>query len=150
MAVQLPYTTETFTEEKQDQFILGVAQTASVQPFRVTINSITEAPTRRRLLAAGIVVDFSVRAPPKKVDDLESLSATLSLDTLNANLASQGVEQIEVILEQARPASGCEAGTFREEQGSPCAACPDNTLSPKGVLRFCVGQIGAAAELNLN
>jgi hypothetical protein len=136
MAVQLPYTTETFTEEKQDQFILGVAQSAGVQPFRVTINSITEAPTRRRLLAVGIVIDYSVRVPPKMVDNVESITARLNLDNLNANLASQGVEQIEAIVKQAREVSGCEAGTYREEKGMPCVKCPNNTLSSEGLLHF--------------
>ena len=139
MAVQLPYTVESFTQEQQGLFTTAVAEAADVQPFRVTINSISEAKANnRRLLAASIIVDFNIRAPPKKADALESISAGLSTDNLNANLASQGVQAIESIVKQAGVASGCKAGTYGGA-GIPCETCPEKTDSSPGLFQFVTG-----------
>ena len=65
MAVQLPYTVDSFTDDVQVSFKNSVAATAGVPAYRVSINYISEAPARRRrLLTNGIVVDFSIRVPP--------------------------------------------------------------------------------------
>ena len=105
MAVQLPYSVQSFTQQRQDQFKSAVAAAAGVELFRVTINSISEsesgAGTNRRLLAVSIVVDFSVRVPAAAKNNPEPLRAALTMENVNTNLASQGLAEIETVVTPA-------------------------------------------------
>jgi hypothetical protein len=61
-----------FTADKQDAYVVGVAQALSVAPTRVAIVSITDQSSRRRLLAASVAVSTEVTVA------LAALSAVFS------------------------------------------------------------------------
>ena len=92
----MPYSVEEFDETKQEAFIETVAEAANVEPYRVTIISITStaAEASRRLLAQGCEVLFRVRMPRGEEEDrgplmLEALSA---VENMNARLEQRGLQ----------------------------------------------------------
>ena len=90
----MPYSVEEFDETRQEAFIETVAEAANVEPYRVTIISITStaAEASRRLLAQGCEVLFRVRVPLGGEEDrAPPILAALSFETVNTALEKRGL-----------------------------------------------------------
>ena len=99
MAVSMPISIAEFDNSKQSVFKAAVAATASVSPTDVGISNIASitAGGSRRLLAAGIRVDFHVNAATQSASTL--LENRLgSADVLNTNLRQAGLPQATVLV----------------------------------------------------
>ena len=116
MAVELPYTKASF-ESNKDTFREGVAAASMVTVDKVKINSVVEKTgSRRRLLASGVVVDFSVAASTSGAASV--LVSRLTLSSINQELSARGLEQITAVTKApALPASS--AGQTTSEEASP-------------------------------
>ena len=102
MVVMLPYTVEGFFKEgsssPRNKFKRGVAAAAKTVPDKVIINAVTAAAARRRMLLVGSVdVDFSVVMESTKAAEELVTSGQLTLESLNAELAKEGMETITAI-----------------------------------------------------
>lgn len=89
-------TVASFTTAKQTAFIGLIATTLNVRPSAVTISSITDASSRRRLLGAAIAVTTVVSVPSTAKTALAAqLSATAAspafVTSVNAATGSTGV-----------------------------------------------------------
>lgn len=122
MTVQLPYSVQSFTQQKQDQFKLAVAAAAGLEDFRVTINSISEA--------VSIVVDFSVRVPAAAKNNPEPIRAALTMENVNTNLASQGVAAIDTVVTPAHITSPSMA--YYTFDSSANVTCPQGIYYDSG------------------
>mmetsp|Transcript_1 Transcript_1/g.3 ORF Transcript_1/g.3 Transcript_1/m.3 type:complete len:397 (-) Transcript_1:89-1279(-) len=92
MVVELPYDEAGFTSAVQGSFRQAVATATTTTADAVTVNSFAAAAIgRRRLLVAGIDVDFSIAKESEGMADALSQSDKLSLANLNAALESAGL-----------------------------------------------------------
>ena len=147
--MQLPYTVDSFTDSMQVSFKNAVAATAGVPDYRVSIVSISEAPARRRrLLANGIVVDFSIRVPPAdNFAQSEPIRVALTEPGINANLVNLGVQVVE--LKEAWVVSGDETTTTTALPTTSSTAPPTSSTTPppKGYFRTsCSTWAGARSQ----
>ena len=85
MAVSLPLTRQEFSDSEQLKFKQSVARAACVSNDDVNIDRVVEMnnslPVLRRLLATGIRVDTSVKAPDETTDS--AILTSLTADSLN-------------------------------------------------------------------
>jgi hypothetical protein len=115
MAVALPLTRQAFNDSEQLKFRQSVARAAGVSSDDVSIDRILDMdslPALRRLLATGIRVDTSVRAPSEVT--AIAIQTSLTLDSLNSAL-------VEV---------GLSATTILEAYVAPIQTIPDTTSTP--------------------
>jgi len=119
----MPYSVEEFDETRQEAFIETVAEAANVEPYRVTIISITStaAEASRRLLAQGCEVLFRVRVPLGGEEDrAPPILAALSFETVNTALEKRGLLPALRFAEPARivrPQRSCAASPINGVHG---------------------------------
>ena len=119
----MPYSVEEFDETRQEAFIETVAEAANVEPYRVTIISITStaAEASRRLLAQGCEVLFRVRVPLGGEEDrAPPILAALSFETVNTELEKRGLRPALRFAEPARivrPQRSCAASPINGVHG---------------------------------
>ena len=103
MVVTLPYTEADFNKvgsaSPKNKFKRGVAAAAKTVPDKVIINAVTAAAARRRMLqqAGGVDVDSSVEVESTAAAERLVTSGQLTLESLNAELAKEGMENITAI-----------------------------------------------------
>ena len=125
MIVQLPYTVHGFTSSVQDKFKAGVASVLHVNSSNVVINSIAAAATapQRRLLGAGVIVDFSVRVPAVTgIDKSAPMQMALSeVEVINEALAREGVAAITAVVQAPVAVSATSGEGAAGDVGEPGA-----------------------------
>ena len=98
-----------FNTAAQTSFISATAATINVAPADIAITKVTDAPTRRRLTAAGVRVDFTVQAP--SAASVTTLSTALTAATtttaaaFSARLVSAGLTQVSSVALTVPPAA---------------------------------------------
>ena len=124
-AVSLPMTVADFDDGKQATFKTAIAAAAGVSSADVTIvkiESISSARrggairhvTLRRLLAAGIRIDISVKAANQNAGD--ALGAKLTVTSINAQLQQAGLPAA-TLLEAATTAPSGEGSSTSDGAG---------------------------------
>ena len=104
MAVQLSGSAADFGQDQQDAFVDAVANAANVRPYRVEITSVAdvEVSARRRLLAAGVQVDFTIRVPGADEKLAPPILEALTMDKMQAGLAAQGLPTMIAVVKKAK------------------------------------------------
>ena len=99
MAVSLPLTRQEFNDSEQLKFRQSIARAAGVSSDDVSIDRIVDMnnslTVRRRLLATGIRVDTSVKAPDETT--ASALSTSLTADSLNSELVAAGLPAAAIL-----------------------------------------------------
>ena len=155
MSVHLPYSVQSFTEDRMNYFKSAVTSAVGVEDEagRVLISSISRAGES----ANSIVVAFSFRVPPEFMDDSENILAAMTMENINvmvyklasrftapgsAPLIESVVDPASVVLmckaghtsPNGRTCVACEEGKFKNTTGSAaCLKCPANTNSSEGI-----------------
>ena len=107
LAVSLPLTRQKFNNSEQLKFRESVARTAGVSSDDVSIDRIVDVTSSpavlRRLLATGIRVDTSIKAPNETT--AIAISTSLTTNSLNSVLVGEGLPAV-TILEPQRESGG--------------------------------------------
>ncbi len=113
LAVSLPLTRQEFNSSEQLKFKESVARTAGVSTIYVSIDRIVDVngslPVLRRLLATGIRVDTSIKAPNETT--AIAISTSLTANSLNSVLVAEGLPAA-AILEPERESGGSSTNTI--------------------------------------
>ena len=113
LAVSLPLTRQNFNNSEQLKFKESVARTAGVSSGDVSIDRIVDVtispPVLRRLLATGIRVDTSIKAP--NATTAVAISTSITANSLNSALVAAGMPAA-AILEPERQSGSSSTNTI--------------------------------------
>jgi hypothetical protein len=113
LAVSLPLTRQKFNNSEQLKFRKSVARTAGVSSDDVSIDRIVDVTSSpavlRRLLATGIRVDTSIKAPNETT--AVAISTSITANSLNSALVAAGMPAA-AILEPERESGGSSTNTI--------------------------------------
>jgi len=138
MAVQLSGSAADFGPDQQDAFVDVVANAANVDSYRVEITSVAdvEVSARRRLLAAGVQVDFTIRVPDADEKLAPPILEALTMDKMQAGLAAQGLPTMIAVVKKAkmmRTFTGGKSVTLHENTGLCGGGIDDELDGPDGL-----------------
>jgi len=112
-----PGSDDEFDEGARVKFRKACAAAAGVGLSRVRILSVVAIQLTRRLLADGIQVDLEVEVPEQTT--LEELSSSMSQDSLNQQLAAQGMPEALGVVAPVLAAGGGCTGRSRRPRPRP-------------------------------
>ena len=125
-----------FDSGKRASYISGVAQSLSVSIESVSIGSVTETISSRRLLATTIAIETIVTVSADEPDPqaaADAITAAATQDNLNAALSSSGIEltAMEPVVVSTVVTVSCPAGTYKNNPGDGfvCTLCGVNQYS---------------------
>ena len=128
MAVSLPMTIQQFNDNEQLKFKQSVALAAGVSSADVSIDRIVDmnsgTAVLRRLLATGIRVDTSTKAPTEIAAN--AISTSLTVNRLNSALVAAGLPAA-AILEPQRDAGSTNTIYITVPPVSPATTTPVST-----------------------